>query len=175
MYCTLLQLADAKLTRELAQVATPERARIVDDALFEATLRGEDRSAFAEEDIAIADQAVRHIEQALVEADGVIDGYLSSRKPTPYIVPLNPVPVIVTTWARWITRYHLHKDRSSKDDSDPVVRDYKQALKFLQATAESKFSLGCDDPSPPAAGAGAPEFCAPERQFTMDTLRGYGT
>ncbi len=147
-------LADAKLTRELAQVATPERARVCADDLFEATLRGEDRSAFEPADIAIADAAVAHIEQALNDADGVIDGYLRSRKPVPYVVPLNPVPGLVSTWARWITRYLMHKDRvSTAEQTDPVVRDYREALKYLQAVAAGQFSLGSDDPLPPA-GAG---------------------
>jgi phage gp36-like protein len=176
MYCTPPQLADAKLTRELAQVATPERSPIVDDALMEATLRGTDRSAFAAEDIAIADAALEHIAKALRDADGVIDGYLRTRKPTPYVVPLDPVPEIVSVWARWIARYMLHKDRvHTTEQQDPIVRDYKEALRFLQLVADGKFSLGADDPSPPPAGAGMPLVCAPERVFTQDTLRDYGT
>src|SRR5690242_15856794 len=111
MYCTLVQLADARLTRELAQVATPERVAILDDAIMEATLRGTDRSSFDANLIAIADQALVHIENALADADGVIDGYLRSRKPTPYTVPLDPVPDVVSVWARWIARYLMHKDR----------------------------------------------------------------
>ena len=175
MYCTPLQLADAKLSRELAQVATPERESIVDDALMEATLRGEDRSAFGAPAIAVADAALAHIETALANADGVIDGYLRIRKPVPYVVPLSPVPEVVAVWARWIARYLLHKDRiGTTEQQDPVVRDYKEALRFLQLVADGRFSLGADDPLPPA-GAGMPEVCAPERLFTHETLRDYGT
>lgn len=175
MYCTALQLADARLTRELAQIATPERDAIVADALMEATLRGEDRSAFSVGEIAIADAALVHIEKALGDADGIIDGYLRIRKPVPYTVPLDPIPEIVAVWARWIARYLLHKDRiGTSEQQDPVVRDYKEALRFLQAVAEGKFSLGADDPLPPA-GAGMAEMVAPDRVFTQDSLRDYGT
>lgn len=175
MYCTPDQLADAKLTRELAQVATPERARIVDDALMEAVLRGEDLSEFPPDQVVVAQDALLHIQKALLDADGVIDGYLRMRKPTPYTVPLNPVPSIVSVWARWIARYLLHKDRiDSREETDPVVRDYKCALKFLEQTRDGKFSLGVDDPLPPASG-GAPQVCAPEREFTMHTLQDFGT
>lgn len=175
MYCTPVHLADARLTRELAQVATPERSRVLSDALMEATLRGEDRSGFDPAEVAVADDALVHIEQAIADAGGVIDGYLRSRKPVPYTVPLDPVPSVVVVWARWITRYLLHKDRiNTTERDDPVVRDYREALKFLQLVAEGKFSLGADDPLPPA-GAGMPEFCAADRQFTMDKLRDYGT
>jgi phage gp36-like protein len=175
MYCTPLHLADAKLARELAQVATPERDTIVEDALMEATLRGADRSSYDAEAIAVADAALEHIERALTDADGVIDGFLRIRKPLPYTVPLDPVPEVVAVWARWIARYLLHKDRvGTEEQHDPVVRDYKEALRFLQRVADGKFSLGIDDPLPPA-GAGLPEVCAPERVFTHGTLRDYGT
>jgi len=174
MYATLVQLADAKLTRELAQVATSDDARIIDDALMEASLRGEDRSSWPTDQVTVADDALVHITRAIASADSVIDGYLRNRKPAPYAVPLNPVPSIVSVWSRWIARYLLHKDRvGTREETDPVVRDYKEALKFLQLTADGKFSLGADDPLPPP-GAGEPQVCAPERLFTFDTLQDYG-
>lgn len=175
MYCTPVQLADAKLTRELAQLATPERFDVVDDVLFEATLRNTDRSAFAPADIAIADDALSHVARALTDADSVINGYLSLRKPHAYVLPLDPVPGIVTVWARQIARYLLSKDRAgTREETDPVVRDYRDAIRFLELTRDGKFSLGADDPLPPSS-AGAPQFCAPERVFTAATLRDYGT
>ncbi|CAM5384734.1 gp436 family protein [Rhodanobacter lindaniclasticus] len=174
MYATLVQLADAKLTRELAQVATPENAAIIDDALMEASLRGEDRSSWPADQIALADDALVHISQAITAADSVIDGYLRNRKPVAYTLPLNPVPGLVSVWSRWIARYLLHKDRvGTREETDPVVRDYQEALKFLQLTADGKFSLGADDPLPPP-GAGEPQVCAPERLFTLDSLQDYG-
>ncbi len=173
MYCTPARLADAKLTHELAQVATPERYAIVSDDLMEATLRGVDRSAFDPADVVIADEALAIVNQALLDADSLIDGYLVMRKPTPYVVPLNPVPGIVSTWAAWIARYLLHKDRVSTDEkTDPVVRNYRDALKFLALVRDGQFSLGADDPLPPKS-SGAPQFEAAERQFTMQTLRDY--
>lgn len=173
-YCTLPLLSAAKLARELAEVATPERFRIVDEALMDATLLGEDRSSYDPADVAIADQAAAHVQRALDDADGVINGYLVVRKPVPYTVPLNPVPTIVPTWARWIARYLLHKDRvNTEDRTDPVVRDYKEALRFLELTRDGKFSLGVDDPLPPPS-SGSPEWCAPARQFTHTTLEDYG-
>lgn len=175
MYCTPVNLVDAKLVRELAQVATPERFPIVADDLMEATLRGEDRTAFDPADVAIADDTLVHIERALTDADGVIDGYLRMRKPVPYAVPLSPVPGIVSVWARQIARYLLHKDRvNTEEKTDPIVRDYRDALRFLELTRDGKFSLGTEDPLPPA-GAGAPEYCAPPREFTLDRLKDFGT
>ena len=175
MYCTAVQLADSRLTRELSQIATPERVAILDDSLMEATLRGTDRASFDPVLVSIADEALVHVEKALADADGVIDGYLRSRKPTPYTVPLDPVPDVVSVWARWIARYLMHKDRvHTTDQQDPIVRDYKEALRFLQLVADGKFSLGPLDPLPPA-GAGIAQVCAPERVFTQESLRDYGT
>lgn len=174
MYCTPANLADAKLARELAQVATPERLAIVSDEAMDAALRGGDMSGFPADEQTAAAEALAHVTKALTDADAVIDGYLIMRKPTPYTVPLNPVPGIVQVWARWIARYLLHKDRiNTTESTDPVVRDYKEALKFLELTRDGKFSLGGNDPLPPASG-GAPEVCAPPREFTRDTLRDFG-
>ena len=175
MYCTPAQLADAKLVRELAQVATPERLPIVADTLFEAVLRGESTTGFDPQDVAAANEALAVVERALTDADGVIDGYLALRKPTPYTLPLSPVPGIVSVWGRWIARYLLHKDRvNTREETDPVVRDYERAIKFLEQTRDGKFALGADDPLPPPSG-GAPAVCAPQRVFTAETLRDYGT
>lgn len=175
MYATPAQLADAKLTRELAQVATPERLPIVADDLFEAVLRGESTSGFDPVDVANAAEALVVVTRALGDADAVIDGYLALRKPVPYTLPLDPVPGIVSVWARWIARYLLHKDRvNTAERTDPVVRDYERAIRFLEQVRDGKFSLGADDPLPPPSG-GAPAVCAPERVFTADTLRDYGT
>ncbi len=174
MYCTPSHLADAKLARELAQVATPERYQIVADDLMDATLRGADRSAWLPDDVLVADEALAVITSALLDAEGVINGYLVMRKPVAYVVPLNPVPGIVATWARWIARYLLHKDRvNTQERTDPVVRDYQQAIRFLELTRDGKFSLGVDDPLPPPSG-GSVEWQADERQFTSSTLRDYG-
>lgn len=176
MYVTLAQLADAKLTRELAQVTSPDNAPVIEDALMEATLRGTDRSAWAADLIALADAASVTITQAASQASEIIDGYLRNRRPVPYVVPLDPVPGIVAVWARWIARYLLLKDRvNTTEATDPVVRDYKEACRFLDLTATSKFSLGASDPSPPATGTGGPQVSAPARVFTGDTLADFGT
>lgn len=174
MYCSPAILADAKLTRELAEVATPERMPIPADAVMDAVLRNGSLVGFDPDQVAAAQAALVVINTALESADQVIDGYLVMRKPTPYTVPLDPVPGIVTTWARWIARYLLHKDRvNTEERTDPVVRDYKAAIKFLEDIRDGKFSLGAGDPLP-APSAGMPQFCGPERQFTMDTLKGFG-
>lgn len=174
MYCTPIQLADARLARELAEVATPERFAVVSDALMDASLRGLDRSAYDPAKVEVADLAMAVVNTAMEAADGVIDGYLAMRKPSPYPVPLNPVPRIVSVWARWIARYLLHKDRiNTQESTDPIVRDYKMAIDFLEQTRDGSFSLGAGDPLPQASG-GSPAWVESPREFTMGSLKDYG-
>lgn len=141
-YITNAALAERPGAQELAQVATPEHEPIVDAALMDATLRGTDRSAWSAEDQATADAALAVIGDAVAEADATIDGFLAQRG---YVLPLAPVPTIVSGWSRAIARYLLHKGRRSLETTDPIVRDYRDALKLLQLTADGKFSLGADD------------------------------
>ena len=149
-YVTLLQLAESPGALELAQVASTTHAAVVNAELMERTLRNEDRTAYAIEDIAAADEAKARIEELAVEADGLINGYLARR----YALPLATTPGLLVTWARAIVRYKLHQDRQGDERSDPVVRDYRDAIKFLQQVAEGKFSLGIEDPTTGAAAGG---------------------
>ncbi|EPL63726.1 bacteriophage protein [Stutzerimonas stutzeri B1SMN1] len=142
-YITHDDLAERPGARELAQVATPEHARQVATDLMEATLRGGDRSAWPADQVAVADDALQRVQDAVTEAESLIDGYLAKRS---YPLPLSPVPKLVTGWVRDIARYLLHKDRGGKEDSDPIVRNYKDALKFLGLIAKGEFSLGAEDP-----------------------------
>ena len=142
-YITPDDLAERPGARELAQVATKEGARQVATELMEATLRGGDRSAWPVDQVAVADDALQRIEDAVTEAESIIDGSLAKRS---YPLPLSPVPRLVTGWTRDIARYLLHKDRGGKEDTDPVVRNYRDALKFLAMIVKGEFSLGAEDP-----------------------------
>ena len=142
-YITPDDLAERPGARELAQVATKEGARQVATELMEATLRGGDRSTWPTDQVAVADDALQRIQDAVTEAESIIDGSLAKRS---YPLPLSPVPRLVTGWTRDIARYLLHKDRGGKEDTDPVVRNYKDALKFLAMIVKGEFSLGAEDP-----------------------------
>ena len=168
-YITLTQLADRPGAVELAQVATPRQHHQVDADLLDALLRGTDLSAWPSDEVVVAQSTQAVIEDALSTAEGTINGFLARRG---YQLPLPNDYPIVTGWARAITRYHLHKDRLSGEQNDPIVRDYRDALKLLQLTAEGKFSLGSDDPLTPPTG-GSPEFSAPPRTFSHETLKDF--
>lgn len=152
-YVTLPQLAELPGALELAQVATDRHApHAVDATLMELTLVDGDRSAFDPDDIALADDAATRILQTIDEACAVIDGYIGRRYRLPLSLPT--VPSVLTSWARAIARYKLHGDRISGEPTDPIVRDYKDAIRFLEQVAAGKFSLGIDDPDAQGAGPG---------------------
>ncbi len=167
MDVTPANLAGLPGAQGISQVASTEHdVALVDAALVDLTLRGEDRSEYPPADVAAADVALARVEAAIGDADATIEGYLRMRG---YALPLDPVPPIVTTWARAITRYFLHKHLLSTEAKDPIVRDYQDALKFLKLVAAGQFSLGAGDVIAPT-GTGSPQVCAPARVFTPDTL-----
>lgn len=141
-YITTHELAELPGARELAQVATAAHRPIVDYALMEATLRGDDVSDWSPEDVASADDALERIAGAVQQAESIINGFLAKRR---YTLPLSPVPKLVTGWTRDIARYFLHKDRPSSEGTDPILRAYRDAMKMLQMIADGNFSLGADD------------------------------
>lgn len=149
-YVTLLQLAEVPGALELAQVASTSHEAVVDAELMDATLRGGDRSAWSAPEVAGADEAQARIEDVIRQVDGLVDGYIGAR----YALPLSSVPLILASWARAIVRYKLHSYREGDERTDPIIRDYRDALKFLQLVADGKFSLGIADPeqAPSALG-----------------------
>lgn len=169
MYVTPAQLAERPGALELAQVASTAHEAIVDAELMDATLRDADRSAWPADEIAAADEALVRVNEAIMQADALIDGYLAKRR---YPLPLTPVPGVVTEWSRQIARYYLHKDAITDERTGPIARDYRDALRMLQLVADGKFSLGGNDPQTPAVERDVRYFGQP-RKFTDDSLGDY--
>lgn len=168
-YVSLADLAERPGAQELSEVATAQHLPLVEYELMDATLRGADRSAWSADEIAAADAVVVRIEDAISDADALIDGYLAKRG---YPLPLNPVHRLVTGWSRAITRYLLNKDRISDPKSDPVARDYNDALRFLAQVADGSFSIGADDPLTTGSSTDV-RFGGEETVFNRDQLRGF--
>lgn len=168
-YVSHQQLAERPGARELAEVASDEFQSTVPYELMEASLLESDRSTWSSEQIAQADEALQRIDDAVADADGLIDGFLRRRG---YDLPMSPIPRLVTVWSRSIARYHLHQHRRALESDDVIVRDYKDALRLLQQVAEGKLSLGGDDEVASTGTGGAPlikKGCTPVR----DALRDY--
>lgn len=168
MYVTPAQLSERPGARELAQVASDAHKRVVDFELMELTLQGGDRTAYSDDDVAHADSALQRIIDAITDADGLINGFLVKRYP---VLPLDPVPRLVTAWSRDITRYLLNKDRLSAESTDPIVRNYKEAMKQLQQVAEGKLNLGIDDPIAESPNSTDVRFDYDTKVFGRDELK----
>lgn len=166
MYITHAELAERPGPRELAAQAAPDGVRL-DVALMDATLRGADRSAWDADEIAHADAALVRIDAAIESAGALIDGYLQQGG---YTVPISPVPTLVSQWCRMITRYQIHQDLVAKD-GDPVVRDYRDALRGLEHVAIGKLLLGAS--APVSAGTTGSPQVRPGRTPIRDALRDY--
>ena len=167
-YITHQQLLDRPGSRELAEVASDEAKDMVPYELMALTLSGGDRSAFDEVQIADADEALARIDDAVADADGIIEGYLRKGG---YPLPLSPVPRVVVVWCRAITRYYLHKNRRGLESDDIIARDYKDALRLLEQTAIGKLSLGADD-EVIEAGVGMPQVTKGSSRI-RDALRDF--
>ncbi|MDF5991281.1 DUF1320 domain-containing protein [Pseudomonas aeruginosa] len=169
VYITLPELAERPGAEELSQAATPQQYRAVQTELLDALLRGLPVDQWTPEEIEVGNAAAEVIDSAVSDARSFIDGFLQQRG----YLPLQQRFGIVVGWHRAITRYLLHKDRLGEGaEKDPIVRDYRDALKFLQLTAEGKFSLGQDDPVANST-SGAPQVVTPGRTFSLDQLKDF--
>ena len=169
-YITATALADRPGVLELAQVATPSHLRVVPAELMDATLRAEDRSSWTAAEVQAADDALQCITSAVDQAESLIDGYLMQRG---YDLPLEPVPALVSGWARDISRYMLHKDRRSMETDDPIVRAYRDALSLLDQLAKGRFSLGAADPLKTDPQAVDIQVVSDTPVFNRGQLRGF--
>ncbi len=102
------------------------------------------------------------VAKAVADADGEINGYLSSR----YTLPLDPVPTVLERIACEIARYYLYEDRVTEQ----VKRRYDDAIKFLKGVSSGAVALGVDANSESPSSIGGPQSDAPDRVFTQDTL-----
>lgn len=104
------------------------------------------------------------VASSLNRADSLIDGYLAGR----YALPIIPAPAVLTATACDLARYWLYDDAAP----DRVRQGYEDAIAWLKDVASGRVLLQL----PVAAAgvsAGSPDWDAPERVFTSDTLAGY--
>ncbi len=102
------------------------------------------------------------VQQALNDANGVIDSYLAAQ----VTVPLATVPPIVNLQACKIARFYLWKDRRS----EAVTADYSDALAWLKQVAQGLIPIG--DSAPPTV-SNLPTQTSDCRIFTREKLKGY--
>lgn len=129
MYATASELLTAFGARELAQITTPERFDVVDDAGLEVAILADD---------ADGDEATQHcldtIAQALSVTDGIINSYLSVR----YTLPLAVTPAVLKENALDLARFELHRAHAPED----VKARRDMAISYLKDLAAGRAKLG---------------------------------
>lgn len=168
-YVLLSELAEKPGAVELAQVTAQINQQPASPDVLDKVLRGEATTGTPPDELERANKSVERIGEAISDAQALMNGFLRQRG---YKMPFSRVPRLLTTWGRAITRYFLHQHRLSNEKDDPIVRDYKEAMRLLQLVADGKLSLGVDDPIP--AGGGNPAISTPGRTFSFDSLKDYG-
>ena len=128
-YCSAQDVTDQIEAKTLAQLCFDDW-----DKEFET-----DQARQEAVDKAVADRTAK----AIADASALIDGHLAGR----YAVPLAPVPPIVRKHAVDLAVYNLY----ARKDLVPEVRTqrHKDAMKFLEAVAAGKNSLGVATPPDP--------------------------
>ena len=107
------------------------------------------------------------VQSAIADADALIDSMVSPK----YLVPLSPVPHVITSHSAAIAIYKLHLFRSV----DPGVwKDaYQHAVDFLKLVAEGKCPLEGStlEPTQSANLTNALSFSAEPRNFSRTLLK----
>lgn len=108
------------------------------------------------------------VDEAIISADAVIDGYCTAR----YILPFNPVPAIIAKCSLDMAIYNLYARRV---ETMPEVRDKNNtlAINMLKAIAKGEITLGSTATVAPPTSANSPaQIRTNDRIFTstkMDT------
>lgn len=102
------------------------------------------------------------LDKALADANAEIDAWLAGR----YLVPLNPVPTVITRIALDVTRYRLFANQATEE----VRKRYEDAAAFLKAVSKGEVQLGATPPTAAAKPSDSPAHSADARVFSKDTL-----
>lgn len=105
------------------------------------------------------------VDRALVDTDGIVDGYLRTR----YVTPLTEVPPQIADIALSIAVYKLHRW-----EPDPkILRDYQDALRSLRDIAAGTIVLTADSLTPTPTGGTGARATDRARPLTPETMKGF--
>lgn len=148
-YATATDLLVRFDTDEIAQRSDRGVPRRVTDDMLRIAAAGGDLSGFTPEEREAIARAMEKVGRALGDARNTIDSYIAGR----YVLPLSPIPQILTRIACELARYYLYDDQLT----DTVKQRYDANIKFLSGVASGDLKLGVDAESgvEPTGGAGA--------------------
>lgn len=141
------------------------RGMIKDDALN--TLIGD---AYIEEPERREELLRPIVTEAVEDASGEIDGYLTKR----YSLPLFGPPKILNKFAKDIAVYNLFSRIGIDESTDQktYLNRYNAAIKFFELVADGKVSIGTEADDPASAAATGFSAKSNTRLFTRGSMRG---
>jgi phage gp36-like protein len=111
-----------------------------------------------------------NLEQALINASAMIDGYIQNRVSLPLTTP--QIPVTLKSCCSDIARYLLDRNRCREE----VRIRYEDWIAWLKDVSKGVVNLGLDSQVPPTSATLAPDgvyVTAGDRVFTDESMRGY--
>lgn len=150
--------------RELAQLATPQRFEVVDDADLELSIEDPDYPTGRPNEAAL-EACLDSINQAIASTDGLIDSYLATR----YQLPLATVPAVLKEKALDLARFELQKDRATEE----ARRRRDDAISWLKDLAGGRAKLGVASIDSGADSTGVVISGLGGRTFTHESLENF--
>lgn len=105
------------------------------------------------------------VNQAIADADAMIDGYLKGR----YQLPLAEAPAQVSALSRAITIWNLH----IYDAPEKIAADFKDAVRQLKEISQGVITLDVAGVEPKTSGSQGVLTTDRERPFTGQSLKGF--
>ena len=91
------------------------------------------------DDVSATDIDMAVVEEAVRQAEELVDGYLRGR----YNLPLSPVPSIIKDMTVNLARHWLYARRPEGNElPEAVTRTWKAALQTLEAIRDNRITLG---------------------------------
>lgn len=131
-YLTRQSLRDATSNLELAQVASPRDQLPLDADTIGSAIDGVDYSGDPQK--AAIDYALAKIDQAITDAQGIVDSYIAARYAP---VPLSAPPAVVVAVTIVIARYALANVRTAQE----TRTRYQDAIAWLTQVASGVVTL----------------------------------
>lgn len=164
-YATAADLRKKTGIRELAEAVTEDNAAPVSEATLAIVIAGTSTTAEPPDQVALAQDVLARIGEALDKASAICDGYLGG---VIDVLPVTPVPQLLRDLTLDVARYELHDTRAT----EAIVDRYEKALEMLADIRDGKVSLVGATGEDVAAG-GLPVIRAPDRIFTAETMSGF--
>lgn len=105
------------------------------------------------------------IDQAIADADDLIDGYLAAR----YSLPLAATPGLVRNLSLVLTGWNLHRF----DAPEKLKADYAEAIRTLKSIAQGIVTLDVGGVTPEGSGNDGVRITDRDRPLTADKLKGF--